>query len=162
MKINHKSWTQYLKCQRKYLHSPEFSVHPNQTKQGRSRIQLWEENHKQTINITATSFVLNPSSENNWNIIHILVYIPGSNDHDLDETDTQQHLSSIAPNCTVVYMNQCLSYNKCKENCESMGASSLRWDLTSSFVLFFMNVYFQMVPDRMLWVRRKHMYKLRP
>lgn len=29
-------------------------------------------------------------------------------------------------NCTVVFMTQCLSSNKCKQNCESMGASGYR------------------------------------
>lgn len=33
----------------------------------------------------------------------------------------------IQVNCTVAYISQCLSWNKCKENCESMGANSYRW-----------------------------------
>ncbi|KAG1689923.1 Protein twisted gastrulation [Nymphon striatum] len=30
-------------------------------------------------------------------------------------------------NCTVAYMSKCLSWNKCKASCLSMGASSYRW-----------------------------------
>lgn len=33
----------------------------------------------------------------------------------------------IAVNCTVAYMSQCMSWNKCKSSCQSMGASSYRW-----------------------------------
>ena len=33
----------------------------------------------------------------------------------------------ITLNCTVVYMGQCMSWNKCKASCTSMGASSYRW-----------------------------------
>lgn len=33
----------------------------------------------------------------------------------------------IAVNCTVAYMSQCMSWNKCKNACMSMGASSYRW-----------------------------------
>ncbi|KAK9708206.1 Twisted gastrulation (Tsg) protein conserved region [Popillia japonica] len=30
-------------------------------------------------------------------------------------------------NCTVAFMAECMSWAKCKNNCQSMGASSLRW-----------------------------------
>lgn len=30
-------------------------------------------------------------------------------------------------NCTVIYVNSCIRSNKCKEQCESMGANSYRW-----------------------------------
>lgn len=33
----------------------------------------------------------------------------------------------IAVNCTVAYMSQCMSWNKCKSSCTSMGATSYRW-----------------------------------
>jgi hypothetical protein len=33
----------------------------------------------------------------------------------------------VTLNCTVAYMSQCMSWNKCKEGCRSMGASSYRW-----------------------------------
>ncbi|XP_057374901.1 twisted gastrulation protein homolog 1-A-like [Daphnia carinata] len=33
----------------------------------------------------------------------------------------------ITVNCTVAYMSQCMSWNKCKASCISMGASSYRW-----------------------------------
>lgn len=36
--------------------------------------------------------------------------------------------SHIVPvNCTVVYMNKCLSYNKCRESCLKIGSGSFRW-----------------------------------
>lgn len=39
-----------------------------------------------------------------------------------------QHNGKIVTyNCTVAFMSQCLSWNKCKNNCQSMGASSYRW-----------------------------------
>jgi hypothetical protein len=33
----------------------------------------------------------------------------------------------ITLNCSVVYMSNCLSWNKCKASCMSMGAKSYRW-----------------------------------
>lgn len=33
----------------------------------------------------------------------------------------------ITLNCSVVYMSHCLSWNKCKASCMSMGAKSYRW-----------------------------------
>jgi len=35
--------------------------------------------------------------------------------------------SLVTVNCTVAYMSQCMSWNKCKASCTSMGASSYRW-----------------------------------
>lgn len=35
--------------------------------------------------------------------------------------------SLVTVNCTVAYMAQCMSWNKCKASCTSMGASSYRW-----------------------------------
>lgn len=40
----------------------------------------------------------------------------------------REHESHIVPvNCTVIYMNKCLSYNKCKDSCLKIGAGSFRW-----------------------------------
>ncbi|CAH0390063.1 unnamed protein product [Bemisia tabaci] len=33
----------------------------------------------------------------------------------------------ITLNCSVAYMSQCMSWNKCKASCQSMGAASYRW-----------------------------------
>lgn len=33
----------------------------------------------------------------------------------------------VQVNCTVAYMSQCMSWNKCKSSCTSMGATSYRW-----------------------------------
>ena len=35
--------------------------------------------------------------------------------------------STVTVNCSVAYMSQCMSWNKCKTSCQSMGASSYRW-----------------------------------
>eukprot|EP00493_Phyllostaurus_siculus_P010647 UN10793 len=35
--------------------------------------------------------------------------------------------SKVTVNCSVAYMGQCMSWNKCKASCRSMGASSYRW-----------------------------------
>ena len=32
----------------------------------------------------------------------------------------------VTVNCTVAYMGQCMSWNKCKASCTSMGSSSYR------------------------------------
>ena len=42
-------------------------------------------------------------------------------------TDGIDREQDIPVNCTVVYMSQCMSWNKCKQSCTSMGASSYRW-----------------------------------
>merc|ERR1712029_262506 len=35
--------------------------------------------------------------------------------------------NKVTVNCSVAYMAQCMSWNKCKASCTSMGASSYRW-----------------------------------
>ncbi|KAK6628749.1 hypothetical protein RUM43_002565 [Polyplax serrata] len=47
---------------------------------------------------------------------------------------TQNNEQEVAPrkdiitlNCTVAYMSQCMSWNKCKSSCQSTGASKYRW-----------------------------------
>merc|ERR1712233_57049 len=40
---------------------------------------------------------------------------------------TMSDSSLVTVNCTVAYMSQCMSWNKCKASCTSMGASSYRW-----------------------------------
>ncbi|XP_031626994.1 protein twisted gastrulation [Contarinia nasturtii] len=53
-------------------------------------------------------------------------YIFVSADQNLDSSMKSRE-EIVTHNCTVVYMSQCLSSNKCKQNCESMGATSYRW-----------------------------------
>lgn len=48
-----------------------------------------------------------------------------STDQELDATIKERE-NIITYNCTVAYMSQCLSWNKCKTNCQSMGATSYR------------------------------------
>ncbi|CAL1261974.1 unnamed protein product [Larinioides sclopetarius] len=44
-----------------------------------------------------------------------------------DSNGGQGQLEPMAVNCTVAYMSQCMPWNKCKDSCCSMGASSYRW-----------------------------------
>ncbi|XP_063705585.1 protein twisted gastrulation-like [Culicoides brevitarsis] len=53
-------------------------------------------------------------------------YVMHSTDQDLD-AKIKEREKIVTVNCTVVYMSQCISNNKCKESCQSMGASSYRW-----------------------------------
>ncbi|KAG0725510.1 Protein twisted gastrulation [Chionoecetes opilio] len=43
--------------------------------------------------------------------------------HSVDTTQINQ----VTVNCTVMYMSQCMSGNKCKETCRSTGATAYRW-----------------------------------
>ena len=36
-------------------------------------------------------------------------------------------VGTVTVNCSVAYMAQCMSWNKCKASCTSMGATSYRW-----------------------------------
>lgn len=53
-------------------------------------------------------------------------YIMHSSDNELKARNFDDS-SKITVNCTVAYMSQCMSWNKCKESCQTMGASSYRW-----------------------------------
>lgn len=57
---------------------------------------------------------------------HFTCVFADSADQELD-TVSKERENIITYNCTVVYMSQCLSWNKCKQNCESMGATSYRY-----------------------------------
>lgn len=48
-------------------------------------------------------------------------------DDDSTEMDISNEYQLTGVNCTVVFMSQCLSWNKCKSNCQNIGASSYRW-----------------------------------
>lgn len=48
------------------------------------------------------------------------------------ETNLDEELHALKPNvmtvnCTVAFMAQCISWNKCSVSCQSMGATSYRW-----------------------------------
>lgn len=49
----------------------------------------------------------------------------GTNDKNLDEA-IQERNNIVTVNCTVIYLNQCVSWNKCRHSCKSTGASSTR------------------------------------
>ena len=51
-------------------------------------------------------------------------------DSDIDQqtvVDLVREAGLVTVNCTVAYMSQCMSWNKCKASCTSMGAKSYRW-----------------------------------
>uniref|UniRef100_T1J4Z8 Protein twisted gastrulation n=1 Tax=Strigamia maritima TaxID=126957 RepID=T1J4Z8_STRMM len=50
-----------------------------------------------------------------------MIAVSSSSSQDVDKYE------EAAVNCTVAFMSQCMSWNKCKRSCESMGASSYRW-----------------------------------
>uniref|UniRef100_A0A0K2VCF7 Protein twisted gastrulationlike [Megachile rotundata] n=1 Tax=Lepeophtheirus salmonis TaxID=72036 RepID=A0A0K2VCF7_LEPSM len=45
----------------------------------------------------------------------------------LTTPSTQETVNFATLNCTVTYLTQCASMNKCKKACESMGGGSYRW-----------------------------------
>lgn len=49
-----------------------------------------------------------------------------TNDKNLDET-LKGRDNLITVNCTVIYLDQCTSWNKCRHSCQTTGASSYRW-----------------------------------
>ncbi|XP_037823055.1 protein twisted gastrulation isoform X1 [Lucilia sericata] len=49
-----------------------------------------------------------------------------TNDKNLDEA-LKERDNMITVNCTVIYLDQCTSWNKCRQSCQSTGASSYRW-----------------------------------
>lgn len=46
---------------------------------------------------------------------------------EIDVQKLKEKKNVITLNCTVAYMAQCMSLNKCSESCSSMGSSSYRW-----------------------------------
>lgn len=78
---------------------------------------------------TDIKFYLRKCLKLNHFVLFFLIYFSffntESTDQELDTTTKdRQHILTF--NCTVVYMSQCLSWNKCKTNCQSMGATSYR------------------------------------
>ena len=66
--------------------------------------------------------------------LSLLYFTPPA--HDLDLTPMSGSLDRPASlsrppaqyeNCTVAYMSQCMSLNKCRQGCQSMGAARYRW-----------------------------------
>lgn len=43
------------------------------------------------------------------------------------ETDEDGEQSTAVRNCTVLYLDQCTSWNKCRQTCQKTGATSYRW-----------------------------------
>lgn len=50
--------------------------------------------------------------------------LEGGSSHDYTSLPRQR---PETVNCTVIYVNACMRSNKCKQQCESMGANSYRW-----------------------------------
>ncbi|XP_017112941.1 protein twisted gastrulation [Drosophila gunungcola] len=53
-------------------------------------------------------------------------YFLRTNDKNLDEA-IQERDNIVTVNCTVIYLDQCVSWNKCRTSCQTTGASSTRW-----------------------------------
>ena len=51
--------------------------------------------------------------------------VPGPGDQVAGQVAGQ--VGTVTVNCSVAYMAQCMSWNKCKASCTSMGATSYRW-----------------------------------
>ncbi|XP_063876865.1 twisted gastrulation protein homolog 1-B-like isoform X1 [Scylla paramamosain] len=45
----------------------------------------------------------------------------------VDNSQDTTQIDQVTVNCTVMYMSQCMSGNKCKETCRSTGATAYRW-----------------------------------
>ncbi|XP_055913595.1 protein twisted gastrulation [Eupeodes corollae] len=53
-------------------------------------------------------------------------YYLKSNEQDSDEIlKERDHMITV--NCSVIYLSPCISWNKCRQSCQSTGASSYRW-----------------------------------
>lgn len=77
-----------------------------------------------------------PDSLNRWNIETFPLHIEHGQyaykemkvrmlSAEQEVVPTKHHVISL--NCTVAFWSQCMSWTKCKNNCQSMGASSYRW-----------------------------------
>ncbi|XP_061398557.1 protein twisted gastrulation-like [Musca vetustissima] len=64
--------------------------------------------------------------EYNWNIFTFEVDFENTQSNRKKKKPSQQHQGSHV-NCTVVYLDNCVSWNKCRQTCRSTGASSYRW-----------------------------------
>jgi len=87
------------------------------------------------------ALTIEPDTERRWTaftypVDHDLTYLSPSPKQELhiqvfesngvaQEDPAKPNVLTI--NCTVAYMSDCMSINKCKANCQSMGASSYRW-----------------------------------
>lgn len=60
--------------------------------------------------------------------LQLYIHFTGTADQKIDTTSNRD---IVTTNCTVVYMSQCLAWNKCKQDCQSMGASNFRFVNTS-------------------------------
>ncbi|EDW00504.1 protein twisted gastrulation [Drosophila grimshawi] len=67
--------------------------------------------------------------DDNWSTIRIPMR-PGFKQRLEGESNQlllARHTASESVNCTVIYVNSCIRSNKCRQQCESMGANSYRW-----------------------------------
>lgn len=55
----------------------------------------------------------------------IVLLILDSTDQELDPR-LKERKNIVTLNCTTIYFSQCMSWNKCRESCSSMGANSYR------------------------------------
>lgn len=73
--------------------------------------------------------VSSPSDEleYNWNIFTFPVDFEMVLSNRKHQPSVQYAHHESATNCTVVYLDNCVSWNKCRQTCRSTGASSYRW-----------------------------------
>ncbi|XP_037814020.1 protein twisted gastrulation-like, partial [Lucilia sericata] len=80
------------------------------------------------------ALVTSPADEYSWSILTFPVNyeaaLRGSNlkTNEIYSGKTENELDTdLLANCTVVYFDHCVSWNKCRQSCRSYGASSYRW-----------------------------------
>lgn len=80
---------------------------------------------------------------NEPNFLELKFHFPllDSTDQNLDTTQLKPREDIITYNCTVVYMSQCVSVNKCKRTCESMGATSFRYNIRTINKIIHINYF---------------------
>lgn len=67
-------------------------------------------------------------------VVSVTTNVDGSGTTTTTETSTTtttgssiQVVTTSTPNCTVAFMSQCTSWNKCRQSCRSIGAAKYRW-----------------------------------
>uniref|UniRef100_A0A1B6CSQ7 Protein twisted gastrulation n=1 Tax=Clastoptera arizonana TaxID=38151 RepID=A0A1B6CSQ7_9HEMI len=111
---------------------------PNYTSNALSRKSHVEELKDEALPSLFHELTAEPDPQERWLTFTFPVDFEISVFHPLQEKEfkyrTQTVEQEVAPlknvltlNCSVAYMSQCMSWNKCKTSCISMGAVSYRW-----------------------------------
>ncbi|XP_063366693.1 protein twisted gastrulation [Cydia amplana] len=112
---------------------------PNDTATALSKTSYVEELAADSVPVLFSSLTSDPDPEERWLSITYPVDLDISAYRPAKDNQLVYHLQSIEQeaeptsrdvvtfNCTIAYMAQCMSSDKCRTLCRSMGASSLRW-----------------------------------